>query len=296
MLVDFEGLHREYLVGALANNVWLYKPTNDRDPRKGIYPSSHQIFSNAGLQVALCVYNSVNDARQCVGVSHCLYLNFSRKVDGTYLLNNDRARITFNLDLGAASELSNFVTGEADDFSYRAVRSGRAPKGVRGVAVVRAGKRIVSLCADATQDGQGTRIEIELDRAAQIAIAAHCLAYGRLLYPSLSDAAVQSLMAPPRNVRACAEKSTGDGPIAEVPDQERAPTMPAREALSGHAAPSPELARLGKVVWAIGNQKWPRMTRDALKAIQSIKDASRLQELIDQGNAGDFRGWDSYLE
>lgn len=296
MLVDFETLHREYLVGALVNNVWQYKPTNDRDPRKGIYPSSHQIFSNAGLQVALCVYNSVNDAGQCVGVSHCLYLNFSRRVDGAYLLNNDRARITFNLDLGAASELSNFVTGEADEFSYRAVRSGRAPKGFRGVAVVRGGKRIVSLCADATQDGQAARIEIELDRAAQIAIAAHCLAYGRLLYPSLGDAAVQSLMAPSRNFRACAEKFTSNGPLAEVQHQEPPPAKPVRDAQSGHAKPSPELTRLGKAVWAIGNQKWPRMTLDALKAIQSINDASRLQELIDQGNAGDFRDWDSYLE
>lgn len=295
MLVDFEKLHREYLVGTSENNVWVFKPTNDRNPRKGMYPSSHQIFSNAGLQVALCLYNSVNEAGQCVGVSHCLYLNFTRRVDGDYLLNNDRARITFSLDLGAASDLYSFVTGEAGDFSYRAVRAGRAPKSIRGTVQANGAVRSMSFTADATRDGQSTRIDIEIDRTSQIAIAAHCIAYGRLLYPALSDLAVQSLLSPARNFRACAEKTIGLTPSVSEPQQDSNVGSPSKGEHLGRVKTSPDIARLGSAVWAIGNQKWPRMTLKALKAIQAINDAGRLQELVDQGNAGDFRAWDSFL-
>lgn len=277
----------------MIDNVWQFKPTNVREPRSGFFPVSHQIFSNAALQVALHLYNSVNEQGQCVGVSHCLYLNFSRKIDGVYKLNNDTGRIAFRLDLGVASELYGFVTGAVQDFDYRSVRKGRPPKCISGDCICRDGKSILALRAEDGRKGAAS-IEVELDRGAQIAVAAFCIAYGRLLYPALGDAAVMAILSPAPKTRACAENGLSSdqpgGAIALAGEQpQSAQTLDDGETTR-------RLLRLRKAIWAIGNQKWHGMTLKALQAIQSENDPDRLQALIDQGNAGDFAAWNEYVQ
>ncbi|HEJ4408091.1 TPA: hypothetical protein SL557_000375 [Pseudomonas aeruginosa] len=293
MLIDFEKTHRSYLVGSMVDNVWQFKPTNEHEPRTGFFPASHQIFSNSALQVALHLYNNINERGQCVGVSHCLYLNFTRKIDGVYKLNNDPGRVAFRLDLGVASDLYGFVTGAADDFIYRVVRTGRPPKSIQGSSIWRDGTRIAVLRGE---DGrkEAASIEVDLDRAAQIAIAAFCIAYARLLYPSLGEAAVTAFMSPPPKTRACAEKSVS----ADLLAGETASASKQVESAQSldDAATTQTLRRLRKAIWAIGNQKWPGMTLKALQAIQAVNDPDRLQTLVDQGNAGDFAAWNEYVQ
>lgn len=300
MLIDFETLHRTYLIGRPENGTWRFTPTNEREPRKGIFPSSHQVFSNHALQIALSIYNSVDSAGNCVGVSHCLYLQFSRKAQGRYLLANDPDRIAFHLDIGVAGELYGLAVGHCENATYRAVRSGKAPKTIAGVATYREGRRLVVLRASSTKEGQPVSVEVELDHAAAIALAAHCLGYGRLLYPSFSDSAVQSLLwSPAQYSRACAEKSNAEhreapalSPLEQGAGQDPEPTEQSSPPTKSFG---PEVVRLHKVIWAIGNQKWPGMKLPVLQAMQRLDDTAYLKRLIDSGNAGDFREWDAFL-
>ncbi len=302
MLIDFETVHRTYFVGWSQDGSWRYTPTNDREPRKGFYASSHQVFSNHALQIALSIYNTVDAVGNCVGINHCLFLLFSRKEQGKYLLVSDQARIGFHLDLGVAGDLYGLAVGHYDSTSYRAVRSGKSPKAITGTATFRDGRRVIALSASTYLNGHLNAIEVELDRAAAIALAAHCLAYGRLLYPSLGDAAVQSLLSNPSPYfRACAEKSPTDQMSRETPATAETGGSSRESALHSTAnsglAPtfSPQIVRLHKAIWAIGNKKWPSMMVPALQSIQKLDDAVHLQRLIDSGNRGDFREWDAYL-
>jgi len=292
VLIDFASLHRTYLVGRSVNGVWAFTPTNPDAPRTGFFPSSHQLFSNHALQVALYLYNSVNEQGLCVGVSHCLYLSFTKKVDGKYQLNNDKGRIAFNLDLGFAGELYSLVQGEVDDFTCRVVRSGKPPKSIIGSVQFKAGRRVVTLVADTSNEGRQARVEVDLDRTAQIVLAAHCIAYGRLLYPSLSDGAVQSLLsAPGGESRACA-RGAGDSPSQCLPverDPSPAPSIGCEVVGLSSFVP------LRNAVWAIGNRKWPNMKLEPLQRIQALTDASKLKAMIDAANSGDFSSWDAFL-
>lgn len=300
MLIDFEKLHRTYLIGKPHGGVWRFTPANQDEPRKGFYPSSHQVFSNHALQIALSIYNSVDGDGYCIGVHHCLYLLFSRKERGKYLLGNDLNRIGFHLDIGVAGELYGLAVGHCDNAEYRAVREGKAPKSISGVAIYRAGRRIIVLRAGTSKDGQAITIEVELDRAGAIALAAYCVGYGRLLYPSLSDTAVQNLLSSPAPIfRACAEISSSEPPSHPIGETAFSEEGCGGSLNQGTATPAPhfsnEVLRLHKVIWAIGNQKWPSMKLPALQAIQKLDDAAVLRRLIANGNAGDFREWDSYL-
>ena len=58
MLIDFETMHRTYLIGWSQDGTWRFTPTNEREPRKGLYASSHQVFSNHALQIAISLYNA----------------------------------------------------------------------------------------------------------------------------------------------------------------------------------------------------------------------------------------------
>lgn len=296
MLIDFERLHRTYLIGRSENGSWRFTAANATEPRKGIYLSSHQVFSNQALQIALSLYNSTDEAGQCVGVSHCLFLLFTRKQDGRYLLSSDPNRLGFHLDIGVAGELYSLAVGQTSSMSYRAVRAGKAPKSISGSAIYRDGSRVIVLRADSARAGHPISIEIEMDRAASIALAAYCIGYGRFLYPSFSDVAVQSLLSTPTpNFRACAENFTPSPVSGDEPSVPLAQPGTSSWNQNGAAFAKSDIAKLRKAVWAIGNQKWPKMELSALQAIQRLDDASVLQSLIDSGNDGNFKAWDSYL-
>lgn len=85
------------------------------------------------------------------GFGHCLYLNFTHKDGSSYLLNNDKSRLAFNLDLGLAGELYSLAIGLVDEFTYRVVRSRKTPKSIHGVALAKDRRRIVCLMAEGSK-------------------------------------------------------------------------------------------------------------------------------------------------
>ncbi|MCF5382103.1 hypothetical protein GIW05_01015 [Pseudomonas syringae] len=303
MLIDFETLHSTYLIAYEANRQWQYAPINPNNPQTGTFPSSHQVFSNHGLQIAVYIYNTVSESQVCTGVKHCLHLNFTHKADGKYLLAKDEFKIPFNLDLGVAGELYGLAQGHTDTFTYSAIRAGRAPKRLFGKTLFKDGRRFVTLKAEFSKAGTPIKIEVELDRASQIALAAHCLGYGKLLYPALSDSSIQSLLSEVRpDFRACAVDSSVDSSTSGLDEPDRThgeSTNSLRACAETVSVLTPQSLesseRLKRAIWAIGNQKWPRMEIETLKRIQTIADPERAQQLVDQANKGDFRGWDSYL-
>jgi hypothetical protein len=292
VLIDFEGIHRSYLIGHSVDGAWQYRPTNPDSPQTGFFPSTHQVFSNHALQIALFIYNRVSSSDQmaCTGVSHCLYLNFTHRKDGRFLLNKDPRRVAFNLDLGTAGELYGLAQGLSTSFSYSSIRAGKSPKRLMGKVISREGQKLITLRADWANSGVPISIEVELDRTACIALAAHCIGYGKLLYPSLSDGTIQALLSASLNApRACPE-------LIDYSPNADAQAAPVRACAEENApALDPLPPRLKKAIWAIGNQKWPNMSVIALQKIQAEVTPERAQTLIDEANAGDFSEWDTFL-
>ncbi len=294
MLVDFAEIHKTFLVPRQTEHGWVYAASNAESPKKGFFPSTHQIFSNHALQIAIYIYNNSSNAGRCDSVSHCLYLNFTRKAIGKYLLNNDPDRVTFNLDVGIAMSLYRFVVGLSDVFTYSAIRSGKAPKQLKGYADYCDGERSLVLVAETVKDGQASRVEVELSNASRIAIAAHAIGYGKLLYPALADTVIQGMFSTPdlaRPASTCVERDASGDEQGESTEHSKS-----RACAENSARPAVDpRQKLTRVVWAIGNQKWPRMRIDALKKIQTIDDLQTLQSLVDEANRGDFTNWDAYL-
>lgn len=296
MNIDFSYLHKTYLVAQYVDNNWLYTKTNDRNPKKGVYPSSMQIFSNHALQVAIYLYNGVNAQGLTTSVHHCLYLNFSHKMDNQYLLNNDPDRIAFNLDIGTAKQLYCFAVGLTDAFQYTAIRTNKAPKKITSSVEYVNATRVVKLTAASAKGGELSKVTIELTESDLIGIAVYALGYGRLLYPALSDSALQSIytsLATTLLVRNPPISNELMHVSAPSPDANEEPKT--RACAENRPADEAKFNRLRKAIWAIGQQKWPGMKIEALKRIQNEQDSNLLQSLVDQANLGDFRSWDSYL-
>lgn len=301
MLIDFLATHRKYLVAHEAEGgIWEFTPANGEDPKKGIYLATHQIFSNHALQVAIYLYNGLDERNRCTRVSHCLHLNFSHKANGSYLLDRDKARITFNLPVGEAKALYAFALGLVDHFHYRVVRPGRAPKTLTGQVVYDGGERRVILSAHASDEGARNGISLDLSSSAAVMVAAYALGYGQLLFPQLSDVTVQSMFATvPQGFRACAERHDAPLQASQRKTESEMPEGPSRDpsfrACAEKPASGEQRAGLERAVWAIGNQKWPGMKIDALRRIKALVDLNQMQQLVHEANAGDFRGWDKFL-
>ncbi|MFL1449342.1 hypothetical protein ACI77O_13175 [Pseudomonas tritici] len=303
MLIDFAEVHRTYLIGRMEGGAWVFTPTNATSPGVGFFPSSHQVFSNNGLQIAIYLYNSIK-GNSVTGVSHCLYLNFSHRSNGRYLLANDPERVALNLDIGVAADLYALAQGHVNQFNHSVIRSGKSPKHLYGIASIHNGSRQLTLICESAKDGRATRIEVDLNRAETIALAAHCIGYGRLLYPALSDTAILTLLSENHSEsRACADLEPsyhgeeGASPSQSLAQPGHTKTRACAETASRlMGSGMPLSSRLSRAVWAIGQQKWAGMTLEALKAIQSLQDQSQIQRMIDEANGGDFRSWDAFLK
>lgn len=123
MLIDFETVHRTYLKGSMDEAGWSFNPVNPAKPRTGRHLSTYQVFSNAGLGVALYLRNDF-EAGRAIKVHVGLKLVFSRKVKcpwtkscGGKFLTIDPDGSVFNCsefsDLGDERyRFGNILTGE----------------------------------------------------------------------------------------------------------------------------------------------------------------------------------------
>lgn len=297
MLIDFKELHARHLIAVQNNDRFLYHPANPSNPSVGIFPSSQQLFSNHGLQVGIYLYNpkpGIKPDGACSSVSHCVYLNFTHKVDGRYLLNNDTDRIAFQLDLGIAKELYQFASGIRNDFEYRAVRQGRAPKRLRGYVEERDEGAVAIIEAENVNDNGRNLIRFELTGTAEMAIAAHVLGYARLLYPSISDVSLVAMLTTSRSRAIAGATMESRLPFEAASSHTSEPESRACAGRENVSHTKPTNSKLARVIWAIGNQKWASMRLDALQMIQAEPE-DRLRTLIDEANNGDFSSWDAYL-
>lgn len=290
MLIDFAARHSELLVPYQDGHHWCYRPINQTNPRTGGFLSVQQLFSNNALQVGIYCYNSIAEGSagrtRCPGVSHSLRLTFSRKVNGEYLLADDESKITFNLDIGHAKRIYAFAQGHVDSLSLRFVRPGKAVRELVG----RAGQGDDGSRTASLLGVSGGQVEVHLSESQLFALAAYSLAYGRFLYPALSDTAIQQLMTP-----AIAPVALAGGAIQPTETAAQIGAC-ADSAPPATAAEDPvKREKLKRVVWAIGNQKWPSMRLEALQRIQNESTNQQLQQLIEAANKGDFSGWNAFL-
>lgn len=292
MLIDFESVHQRYLQGSMSERGWRYEPVSPGKPRAGKHLSTYQIFSNAGLGVALYLRNDY-EGETATKVHVGLKLIFSRKVKDTYLLSKDTGKIALTLDMGGVRALYAWLAGDTSEFAYEIVRPDAPKKQVTGFESDLA----FPLCIRASESDAfdtGRSIAVGLADSDIFHLQLYCLGLAKLLYPSLSDTALLAHLKP--RVRAKCQASANQNPAPQSPEPLYAPeASPAARSASKGAAPSSALGidieRSKKAVYAVGKNRWPRKD---LATIEHIQDgpAEAMDRMVKAGNAGDFTEWD----
>ncbi|WP_409287007.1 hypothetical protein [Pseudomonas guariconensis] len=288
MLVNFEEFHQRYFQGRKCNDIWIFESVNPERPKAGVQLSTHQVFSSSGaLAVALYVRNEINAAGAAIRVHAGLKLQFTRKVDGTYLLHRDPERISVVLDIGDVQKLYSWLSGNQSRLYVEAIRPGRARKNLRGFESDQA--FALALKADEFDGAGGIRsILIGLSEADVFHLQMHCVGLAKLLYPSLSDTVVLAHLQP-RKARTeyhCSAERSG----AKV-DGDRPSQAGPIDAIRHGASASPSLEKRRKAVYAVGMNKWPRRDIATIEEIQAGPEEA-MDRLVKAGNAGDFVEWD----
>ena len=307
MLIDFSGFHARHLVSRREGHQWLYEPVNPQNPYSGKHLSSHQIFSNNALGIALYVRNQFNPADQAVGVFTALKLSFSRKVDGTYLLTKDEQHTSISLDIHGVRQLFTWVQGKRQTFKAEIVKPGSHPKSVSGYRM-EAGQfpHALKLIGN-TPQGVQVVIDVGLSDGDLFTLAMYCISYCMLLYPSIDGSVIERLLVIPNvkagegvhNTKEFAHAQTIDSEPEVHLDAIPKPSVNTRMAFEQRPAdqlPSTEIKRQQKAVYAVGMSKWPQRNRATIEFIQETATQEAMDRLIKAGNAGDFSEWDKIAQ
>lgn len=284
MLIDFESIYQKYMKGASLDGVWRYEPVNPSNPRAGKHLSTYQVFSNAGLGVALYLRNDF-EGTVATRVHAGLKLIFSRKVRETFLLQKDDQKITITLDMGGVRALYAWLQGEAPSLSYEIVRPDSPKKQLAGFE----SDLVFPLTIRATESdlyGSGRSISVGLSDADIFHLEVHCLALAKLLYPSLSDVALLSHLKP--RARASA---TLTAHVALQDPAGPADAFPQASPIHGVPASVLDPERTRKAVFAVGKSKWPKKDLATIEHIQS-GPLEAMDRFVKDGNVGNFEEWD----
>lgn len=309
MLVDFAEYHARHLVSRKAGDQWLYDPVNPRNPHNGKHVASRQIFSNNALGVALYVRNQLDSEFRAVGVFTALKLSFSRKVEGTYLLNKDEKHLSLALDIHGVRQLYTWVQGIQQTFRSEIVKPGTPPKSITGYRM-QSGQFPHSLKAIGhTSSGEQAIIDVGLSDGDLFTLAMYCIGYCKLLYPSIDGAVIERLLAIPQIAAARGEgggteekfvhAQTSDS-HADIPETVSPPRSSVEqmelERRPDEMIPTTLMLRAQKAIFAIGMQKWPKKNRAAIEYIQDVATHAAMDRLIKAANTGDFTEWDKIAE
>lgn len=291
MLIDFESIYQKYLRGALQDGIWRFEPVNPSNPRAGKHLSTYQVFSNAGLGVALYLRNDF-EGEVATRVHVGLKLIFSRKVKESYLLQRDDQRISLTLDMGGVRALYAWLQGDTSSFSYEIVRPDAAKKQISGFETDLAFPLNIRV-TESDAYGSGRSISVGLADADIFHLEVHCLAFAKVLYPSLSDTALLAHLKPRMPARARISPSIGapskDSPLHQ-PQGASTPVTQQDPAGGISSAPfDPE--RVKKAVFAVGKSKWSRKDLATIEHIQS-GPVEAMDRFVKEGNAGNFDAWD----
>lgn len=276
----------------MDGGVWCFTPVNPAKPRTGRHLSTHQVFSNAGLGVALYLRNDFDGAR-AIKVHVGLKLVFSRKVKGRFLLQDDSQKISLTLDMGGVRALYAWLAGDTPDFSYEIIRPDAPKKTLTGFETDL--EFPLSMRAfENDSDGSTRSILVGLADTDIFHMQLHCLGLAKLLYPSLSDIALLAHMKP-RSTSAPSDIATIDASsrammAAETPERlAQAPSV--FSSADSEATLEFDIEKTKKAVFAVGKNRWPRKDISTIEHIQN-GPADAMDRFVKAGNAGDFTEWD----
>lgn len=292
MLIDFEFVHATYLKGSMAAGKWAYSPVNAENPKAGMNLSTFQVFSNAGLGVAVYLRNSVDDANVAIKVHVGLKLVFSRKKEQSYLLFNDDQRITMTLDVGGVRALYAWLAGETSRLEYEIARPGAPKKLMTGFETDQAFP-LTLRASESDLNGGSRMISVGLSDSDIFHIQLHCLALAKLLYPCISDAALLAHMKP--RVRAQEASITSEpfmaGTSVETPPMTGTQPPVAERKPQAVAKPGLTIDQCKRAVYGVGKSKWSRKDIDTIVYIQG-GSVEAMDRFVKEGNAGDFTEWE----
>lgn len=285
--IEFEAEHDRYLVGWSNAGKFIFNRVSD-NPKAGRHLSTHQVFSNNGLLLAIYLRNDVDFDGHAVKVYAGLKLLFTHKVQGDYLLHNDKSRINLSLDLGGAKALYGWLKGWTQELKYELPRAGAAPRQLSGFD---AGNQfILMLRATEYRDTGNRMIDVGLSDEDIFHLELYCLALGRLHYPSFSDAAVSDAMRP-RAATSYRSANQVNDPKPDVPQAPPAgPQAPEIVSAPSDARPL-DIHSCRTAIYAVGMKRWPRRDIATIKRIQE-QTVEVMDRLVKSGNAGDFAEWD----
>lgn len=300
MLIDFADAHRQYLVGFAGDNGWEFTPVNPSNHEAGRYFASHQIFSSHALGLALCIRNGVSREGVATSASAGLKLSFSHRHRGNYLLNKDQNKITLTLGINGAGSLYSWLRGRSPTFNHEIVRPNAPPKLLTGFELKGGQFDKIIRATQYGDTGEATLIEVGLSQEHIFHLQMYCIGLGRLLYPSISDAAIMEHLVCMTGVPPEAGTPDAEPPSARAEDPGNAllgGQSADYESVGGQALLAPSstdagLARQRKAIYAVGVSKWPAKRKDVITYIQDSGTPDGLNRLIQEGNAGDFSGWD----
>lgn len=292
--IEFEAEHDRYLVGWTNAGKFIFNRVSD-NPKAGRHLSTHQVFSNNGLLLAIYLRNDVDLAGDAVKVYAGLKLLFTHKVHGDYLLHNDKSRINLSLDLGGAKALYGWLKGWTQELKYELPRAGAAPRQLSGFD---AGSQfILTLRATEYRETGNRMIDVGLSDEDIFHLELYCLALGRLHYPSFSDAAVSDAMKPRAATRQASVNTSRDSQ-SEAP-HELQPSSEGSYATEPASAPANarplDIHNCRTAIYAVGMKRWPRRDLATIKRIQE-QTVEIMDRLVKAGNAGDFTEWDRIYE
>lgn len=289
--INFEAVHERYLRGGMEDDRYVFELVSPSNPKAAKHLSTHQIFSNNAIGVAVTLRNEVDEKGIATKVHAGLKLVFSQKKNGGYLLHNDPERITLNLDLAGVKQLYAFLKGWSASLTYDLVRFGVAPRQILGY--VSDTEFLLTLrVSEFNPNGNPRSISVGLSDGDAFHLEMYCLALVKLLYPSFSDTTLSDAMRP-----RIATAVSLNLPRAETPAPSpclphvatRAAQPDARE--DGLSSTSLNPQRCRTAVFAVGMQKWPRAHRPTIEFIQE-GSVEVMDRLIKAGNLGDFSEWE----
>lgn len=306
VLIDFEGFHAKHMVSKAVGNQWLYEPVNPRNPFSGKHLSTHQIFSNAALGVALYVRNRFDHDDQAIGVFAALKLSFSRKVDGRYLLAKDEQCTSISLDIHGVRQLFTWVQGKHQSFHAEIVKPGSHPKSVSGYRMESGQFPHALKVIGHTTNGDRVSIDVGLSDGDLFTLSMYCVAYCKLLYPSIDASVIERLLVIPE-IRAgegnqmaerFAHAQTSDS-AEDFQDETHSKPSGNGQILEQRASdqlPNAEIKKQQKAIYAVGMSKWPQRNIATIEFIQESATQAAMDRLIKAGNAGDFSEWDKIAQ
>lgn len=292
MLIDFESVHATYLKGSMAAGTWAFSPVNAANPKVGMNLSTFQVFSNAGLGVAVYLRNSVDDANVAIKVHVGLKLVFSRKQEQSYLLFNDDQRITMTLDVGGVRALYAWLAGDNSRFEYEIARPGAPKKLMTGFETDQTFP-LTLRASESDLNGGSRMISVGLSDSDIFHIQLHCLALAKLLYPCISDAALIAHMKP--RVRAQENSIPSERTDAGI-HVEPSPALTTQATVAERksqavAKPGLTIDQCKRAVYGVGKSKWPRKDIETIEYIQG-GSVEAMDRFVKAGNAGDFTEWE----